>query len=83
MGWNDLEPVGDSALLTGIPAGTFAYFVHSYAAPPGEYTRALTVYGQPFSAVVEQRNFFGTQFHPERSSHAGAQLLRNFFKIRP
>jgi glutamine amidotransferase len=82
MGWNELQPVGQSALLTGVPTGAYAYFVHSYAAPPGPYTRALTTYGAPFSAVVEQGNFFGTQFHPERSSRAGAQILANFLKIQ-
>ena len=81
MGWNELEPVGTSALLKDVPRGAYAYFVHSYAAPPGAYTRALTVYGEPFSAVVEQGNFFGTQFHPERSSRLGAQILRNFLNI--
>jgi glutamine amidotransferase len=81
MGWNELEPVGESALLKGVPRGAYAYFVHSYAVPPGPYTRALTVYGQPFSAVVEQGNFFGTQFHPERSSRLGAQILDNFLNI--
>jgi imidazole glycerol-phosphate synthase subunit HisH len=81
MGWNDLEAVGESPLLAGVPNGTYAYFVHSYAAPPGPYTRAVTTYGVPFSAVVEQRNFFGTQFHPERSSRGGAQILDNFLKI--
>lgn len=83
MGWNELRPVGESALLAGVPAGTYAYFVHSYAAPPGPYTRALTTYGVPFSAVVEQRNFFGAQFHPERSSRAGARILANFLSIEP
>jgi glutamine amidotransferase len=68
-------------LLTGVPAGAYAYFVHSYAAPPGAYTRALTTYGVAFSAVVEQANFYGTQFHPERSSRAGAQILDNFLRI--
>jgi glutamine amidotransferase len=82
MGWNQLHLVGPSALLEGIPTGAYAYFVHSYAAPPGDYTRALTTYGRPFSAVVEQHNFFGTQFHPERSSRVGAQILDNFLKIR-
>jgi glutamine amidotransferase len=81
MGWNELTPVGESALLEGVPAGAYAYFVHSYAAPPGPYTRALTTYGVPFSAVVEQGNFFGTQFHPERSSRAGAHILENFLRI--
>ena len=83
MGWNDLEPVGDCALLKDVPRGAYAYFVHSYAAPPGAYTRAVTVYGQPFSAVVEQGNFFGTQFHPERSSRVGTRILGNFLSITP
>jgi glutamine amidotransferase len=81
MGWNELEPVGESALLEDIPRGAYAYFVHSYAAPPGPYTRAVTNYGGPFSSVVEQRNFFGTQFHPERSSAVGAKILDNFLRI--
>jgi len=81
MGWNELTPVGESPLLDGVPAGTYAYFVHSYAAPTGDYTRAVTTYGVPFSAVVEQGNFYGTQFHPERSSRGGAAILANFLKI--
>jgi imidazole glycerol-phosphate synthase subunit HisH len=55
--------------------------VHSYAAPPGEYTLATADYGGSFSAVVQERNFYGSQFHPERSSRVGAQILRNFLKI--
>lgn len=81
MGWNELDPVGESPLLAGVERGAYAYFVHSYAAPVGAYTRAVTTYGVPFSAVVEQRNFFGTQFHPERSSRAGSQILDNFLRI--
>jgi glutamine amidotransferase len=81
MGWNELEPVGVSPLLAGVPKGAYAYFVHSYAAPPGPYTRATTIYGVPFSAVIEQGNFFGTQFHPERSSRSGAEILNNFLNI--
>jgi imidazole glycerol-phosphate synthase subunit HisH len=81
MGWNDLEPVGESPLLAGVERGAYAYFVHSYAAPTGAYTRAVTVYGRPFSAVVQQGNFFGTQFHPERSSRLGARILENFLNI--
>jgi glutamine amidotransferase len=55
--------------------------VHSYAAPTGAYTRATADYGGPFSAVVEQGNFFGTQFHPERSSTIGARILQNFLRL--
>jgi glutamine amidotransferase len=81
MGWNDLQVAGESPLLDAVPSGTYAYFVHSFAAPPGPYTRALATYGVPFSAVIQQRNFFGTQFHPERSSRGGAQILDNFLNI--
>jgi glutamine amidotransferase len=81
MGWNQLEPIGASLLLAGVASGAYAYFVHSYAAPLGDYTRALTTYGETFSAVVEERNFFGTQFHPERSSRVGSQILDNFLKL--
>jgi glutamine amidotransferase len=81
MGWNELEPHGESPLLKNVPRGAYAYFVHSYAAPTGPYTRAITSYGIEFSAVVEQGNFFGTQFHPERSSRVGAEILGNFLRI--
>jgi len=81
MGWNQLEVVADSRLLEGVAPGAFAYFIHSYAAPLGGYTRAQTRYGVPFSAVIEHGNFFGTQFHPERSALLGATVLHNFLKI--
>lgn len=81
MGWNELELVTDCPLLAGVKEGAFAYFVHSYAAPRGDYTAAITTYGRPFSSVVRQRNFFGTQFHPERSSQLGARVLDNFLKL--
>jgi glutamine amidotransferase len=81
MGWNALRVTGESPLLAGIADGAYAYFVHSYAAPPGAYTRAVADYGGAFSAVVEERNFFGTQFHPERSAGSGARILENFLNI--
>ena len=81
MGWNQLEPTGSSALLSGVQSGEYGYFVHSYAAPVGPYTRAVTDYGGPFSAVVEQCNFYGAQFHPERSAALGAKILANFLRL--
>ena len=81
MGWNQLEAVADTALLAGVEPGAFAYFIHSYAAPVGDFTRAVTRYGVPFSAVIERGSFFGTQFHPERSARVGAQVLANFVKM--
>jgi glutamine amidotransferase len=82
MGWNQVRPTGPSPLLEGIGDGAYAYFIHSYAAPPGTYTRATADYGGSFAAVVEQRNFYGTQFHPERSSQTGAMVLANFLRIQ-
>ncbi|HEY8521402.1 MAG TPA: imidazole glycerol phosphate synthase subunit HisH [Gammaproteobacteria bacterium] len=81
MGWNALEVTAPSPLLEGIESGDYAYFVHSYAVPVGPYTRAVADYGGPFSAVVEHGNFYGTQFHPERSSRLGARVLENFLKL--
>lgn len=81
MGWNRLRLTASTPLLAGVEPDAYAYFIHSYAVPSGPYTRAETDYGVPFSSVVEQRNFFGTQFHPERSSTVGAQILDNFIKI--
>jgi glutamine amidotransferase len=81
MGWNQLHPVGDCALLAGVEDGAWAYFVHSYALPVGPYTRATTEYEHEFSSVVQHENFFGTQFHPERSARVGQQILANFLAI--
>jgi imidazole glycerol-phosphate synthase subunit HisH len=81
MGWNQVVLRGVTPLLDGVVDGDYAYFVHSYAVPVGPYTRAVTDYGGEFSAVVEQDNFYGAQFHPERSSRLGARLLRNFLTL--
>ncbi|HEX3395312.1 MAG TPA: imidazole glycerol phosphate synthase subunit HisH [Steroidobacteraceae bacterium] len=78
MGWNTLKCERPSALLDGLGQDDYAYFVHSYALPPGPATIASTDYGQSFSACVQWRNFFGAQFHPERSAKVGARLLQNF-----
>jgi len=81
MGWNQVRATGASPLLEGIGDGAYAYFIHSFAAPLGPFARATADYGGPFAAVVEQRNFHGTQFHPERSSQMGARVLENFLRI--
>jgi glutamine amidotransferase len=81
IGWNTVEIGRDSPLLTGIGADEYAYFVHSYALPVTDATVASTQYGSFFSACVEWGNFFGAQFHPERSAAVGARMLRNFLAI--
>lgn len=57
------------------------YFVHSYMIPINKYTLATTTYGTSFSSVMQKNNFFGVQFHPEKSGDAGSQLLKNFLEI--
>ncbi|GHF94713.1 imidazole glycerol phosphate synthase subunit HisH [Deinococcus piscis] len=80
MGWNRLDAARPSPLLAGLD-GAYVYYVHGYAVPPGPATLAGTTYGGSFSAVLGQGNFFGAQFHPERSGPAGARLLRNFLEL--
>lgn len=81
MGWNQIEPRADSPLTRGLGDDTYVYFVHSYAAPVGPWTEAVTDYGGEFSAIVRHANFHGAQFHPERSSRAGLRLLANFLAL--
>jgi imidazole glycerol-phosphate synthase subunit HisH len=81
MGWNTLDIRRPCALLAGLADGDYAYFVHSYALDVSAATVASTRYGAPFSACVQWRNFYGAQFHPERSAAAGARLLHNFLAI--
>ncbi|MDD2343869.1 imidazole glycerol phosphate synthase subunit HisH [uncultured Tolumonas sp.] len=81
MGWNQIEHDGTHPLFNGIPSGSYFYFVHSYALEVTEATLARCDYGSPFSAVVGKDNFFGAQFHPERSGKLGAQLIRNFLEM--
>ncbi len=81
MGWNTLTVERSCPLLSGMGGSDYAYFVHSYALPVNEATVATCRYGASFSACVAWRNFFGAQFHPERSAGLGARLLRNFLEI--
>ena len=83
VGWNAVTPVSSQGgLFDGIPVGTDFYFVHSYAFLPNDATDVLAVtdYGLPVTAAVRRGNVWGTQFHPEKSSRAGFQLLRNFIE---
>jgi glutamine amidotransferase len=81
MGWNQLTDARADPLLEGIEPGEYFYFVHSYAAPTSEVTVAEVHYGEAVSAVVRRGNFWGTQFHPERSASSGARLLGNFLRL--
>lgn len=81
MGWNQVTANADSHLFRGIPEDAYFYFVHGYAMPVCADTIAQARYGEPFTAAVAKDNFFGVQFHPERSGAAGAQLLKNFLEM--
>ena len=81
MGWNQLSPVREDPLLDGIAPNDYVYFVHSFAVPVCDVTLASADYGITLSAIVRRGNFWGTQFHPERSAGVGARLLANFLKL--
>ena len=81
VGWNRLDPPRPSRLLSGISDGAQVYFTHSYAAPVTPDCVAVTTHGEPFSAAVERDLVFGVQFHPEKSSDAGLQIISNFLHV--
>ncbi len=82
VGWNSLENIRpDSRLLRGIVNGAFVYFTHSWRAPVSADTAAVTRYGGDFTAAVENKNVMGVQFHPEKSSAVGLQVLKNFLEL--
>jgi glutamine amidotransferase len=81
VGWNALEFRTTARILKGLDSGAQAYFTHSFAAPVTPECVASTTHANTFASVVERDNVFGVQFHPEKSSDAGLQILRNFLEI--
>ena len=81
MGWNSLQNLR-GPLFDSINENTHMYLVHSYYAPVVPETLATTTYGTTYSVAVQKDNFYGVQFHPEKSSQAGQQLLQNFLQIK-
>ena len=81
MGWNHAAVERDDPLLKGLREEPWFYFVHSYYAPVSAATLASCHHGIPFSAMVQQGNFRGAQFHPERSADQGARILKNFLEL--
>lgn len=80
MGWNSIEGLKTS-LFDGVAEGSHVYYVHSFAPTVNADTIAVTKYGNPFSAAICKGNFFGTQFHPEKSAGIGEAILANFLKL--
>ena len=83
MGWNSLHIQNEGRLFAGIPEDTYVYFVHSYylQAEEEKIVKATCEYGTMIHASVEQGNVFACQFHPEKSSRRGLQILKNFAAI--
>ena len=82
MGWNGVKVSVTDALFSGFDKilGEYFYFVHSFAFAVCDATIATSTYGETFSAAVRKKNFWGVQFHPERSGAAGVRLLKNFLE---
>lgn len=80
MGWNNIYGLS-SPLFNGTEENSYCYFVHSYYAALGEHTIATTDYIQPYSSALHKNNFYGVQFHPEKSASAGEQILENFITL--
>lgn len=80
IGWNQISNLKTN-LFKGISENEFMYFVHSFYAPLCEETIATTEYGIQYSSALQKDNFYGVQFHPEKSSTAGEQILKNFLEL--
>lgn len=83
MGWCRIRVTEAHAILEGIQDDAWFYFLHSYALPVARHTLATACHSQEFAAVAAHSNFAAAQFHPERSSTAGARILRNFLAWTP
>jgi glutamine amidotransferase len=79
MGWNTVE--GKGLLFNDIDANSYFYLVHSFYAVPNKDMVGACIYGVPFAAALAKDNFYGTQFHPEKSGDVGARLLQNFLGL--
>jgi glutamine amidotransferase len=82
MGWCSTRIAARHPLLDGIDDGSYFYYLHSYALPVTEHTLATATHAENFSAIIGHENFIAAQFHPERSSTAGARLLQNFLGLQ-
>ena len=80
MGWNKVKKIR-TRLFNKINEGDYMYLVHSYFVPTINETIGQSEYGLTYSVAVQKENFFGVQFHPEKSSSAGSQLLKNFLEL--
>jgi glutamine amidotransferase len=80
IGWNTIECL-NSPLFNGVEEGSYCYFVHGYRAEKGIHTIAETNYCGSYSSALQIRNFYGVQFHPEKSADVGSKIIENFINI--
>mgnify|MGYP001114189509 FL=1 len=80
IGWNQIENL-KSDLFKGIKEKEYMYLVHSFYVPLNEEAIAITNYGIKYASALREKNFYGVQFHPEKSSKSGAQILKNFLEL--
>lgn len=81
IGWNNIYHL-QTPLFTSVKENDYCYFVHSYYAAFGEHTIATTNYIQPYSSALQKDNFYGVQFHPEKSALVGEQIISNFINLK-
>jgi len=80
VGWNTIYDL-KSRLFADVPQNSFTYFVHGYYVGLGDTTIAKTEYVQPYSSALQRNNFYGVQFHPEKSASVGEMILKNFIQL--
>jgi glutamine amidotransferase len=80
IGWNNIYHLKTS-LFKGVPENSYCYFVHGYFATLGAQTIATTEYGLEYSAALNHKNYFGVQFHPEKSADTGSRIIQNFLEL--
>jgi glutamine amidotransferase len=81
MGWNTVSKLS-SPLFSGLNENEYLYFVHSYYVECGNHTSATTSYGVEFASAIQKDNFYGVQFHSEKSAKAGEKIIENFLSIK-
>jgi glutamine amidotransferase len=81
IGWNTISNL-KTELFADVPENSFTYFVHGFYAGLGDNTIATTDYIQPYSSALKKNNFYGVQFHPEKSATVGEQIIQNFLALK-
>jgi len=81
IGWNNITNL-KTDLFNGVPENSYTYFVHGFYAGLGDNTIATTDYIKPYSSALQKNNFYGVQFHPEKSAGVGEQIIQNFLSLK-